>query len=116
MSRPHLSLLVATTNQGKLSELQSLLADLPIEVLSLADVLPNRPQAVEDCATLEDYFVSTVAAASTRPPTVYVGSIWGGKISLLYPNRCTEGTALPNLGLNHATIDHVLQRISAPPR
>src|SRR3954470_6189407 len=33
-------LLVATTNQGKLREIRVLLANLPIEILSLADVAP----------------------------------------------------------------------------
>jgi XTP/dITP diphosphohydrolase len=51
---PLFSLLIATSNKGKLVELGRLLGDLPVELLSLAAALPGRPQAVEDGATLED--------------------------------------------------------------
>jgi XTP/dITP diphosphohydrolase len=57
MARPSLShahaLVVATTNRGKLEELRSLLAALPVEVLSLADVGAERIVVVEDGATFE---------------------------------------------------------------
>ncbi|MBI5547905.1 MAG: RdgB/HAM1 family non-canonical purine NTP pyrophosphatase [Deltaproteobacteria bacterium] len=46
-----MKLLFATTNRGKLAELQSLVAGLPIQVLSLKDVEPT--EVVEDGATLE---------------------------------------------------------------
>ena len=49
-----LSILAATSNRGKLSELRSLLADLPVEVLSWTSVLRHRPQVVEDGTTFED--------------------------------------------------------------
>lgn len=49
-----IQLLLATKNRGKLAELRALLADLPVEVLSLAEALPGRPQAVEDGATFVD--------------------------------------------------------------
>ena len=39
---PAFSLLLATSNRGKLAELTALLADLPIEVVSLATALPGR--------------------------------------------------------------------------
>jgi XTP/dITP diphosphohydrolase len=54
MSQPELTLLLATTNRGKLVELRALLADLPIELVSLATVLPDRPPPVEDGTTFED--------------------------------------------------------------
>ena len=57
MSRPSLSrahaLVVATSNRGKLDELRALLAALPLEVLSLADVGADTITIVEDGATFE---------------------------------------------------------------
>lgn len=51
---PLFSVLLATSNRGKLSELCSLLGDLPVELVSSATVLPDRPPPAEDGATLED--------------------------------------------------------------
>lgn len=47
------SLLVATTNRGKLEELRALLAPLPVEVLSLSDVGADTIAVVEDADTFE---------------------------------------------------------------
>ncbi len=49
-----MSLLLATNNRGKLAEVRAMLADLPVEVLSWAAVLPSLPPVVEDGETLED--------------------------------------------------------------
>lgn len=48
-----LSILVATTNRGKLAELGALLADLPVKLLPLGVVLPDLSPIVEDGATFE---------------------------------------------------------------
>ncbi|MEO7327791.1 MAG: RdgB/HAM1 family non-canonical purine NTP pyrophosphatase [Minicystis sp.] len=62
---PLFTLLLATTNKGKLAELGRLLGDLPVELVSLGTALPGRPQAVEDGATLEDNaWIKGRAAAS----------------------------------------------------
>jgi XTP/dITP diphosphohydrolase len=45
---------VATTNRGKLDELRALLAGLPVEVLSLADVLTRKISVVEDGKTFAE--------------------------------------------------------------
>lgn len=64
MSREPLRLLVATSNRGKLAELRSLLADLPIELVSLAEALPDAPPVVEDGETfLENALIKARAAA-----------------------------------------------------
>ncbi|AUX26606.1 nucleoside-triphosphate diphosphatase [Sorangium cellulosum] len=64
MSREPLRLLAATSNRGKLTELRSLLADLPLEVLSLAEALPGAPPVVEDGETfLENALIKARAAA-----------------------------------------------------
>lgn len=55
VSSPHRdTLVVATTNRGKLEELRALLADLPLEVRSAAEVLREPPVVVEDGATFAD--------------------------------------------------------------
>ncbi|MBW2526558.1 MAG: XTP/dITP diphosphatase [Deltaproteobacteria bacterium] len=48
-----MSIVVATTNPGKLTELRALLEDLPVEVLTVADVLGHVPPVVEDGETFE---------------------------------------------------------------
>lgn len=52
MPAPATKLLFATRNRGKLVELRALVADLPVEVLSLDD-LPPLPEVDEDAATFE---------------------------------------------------------------
>ncbi|MFT3774304.1 MAG: RdgB/HAM1 family non-canonical purine NTP pyrophosphatase [Minicystis sp.] len=65
MTAPLCDLLLATSNRGKLVELRALLADLPIEIVSLAQALPNKPQAVEDGVTFrENALIKARAAAS----------------------------------------------------
>ena len=44
-------LIVATTNQGKVKEIQAMLKDLNIEVKSLKDVYDDVPDIVEDGKT-----------------------------------------------------------------
>lgn len=48
----HVKLLVSTTNEGKKREIGSLLVDLPINILTLAD-FPDAPEVIEDAPTLE---------------------------------------------------------------
>jgi XTP/dITP diphosphohydrolase len=56
-------LLLATTNRGKLAELRALLAGLPVDLVSLAQVLPGRPPPVEDGATFLDNALIKARAA-----------------------------------------------------
>jgi XTP/dITP diphosphohydrolase len=49
-----LTIVLATTNHGKIMELRALLADLPVQLSSVADVLGEAPTVVEDGATFED--------------------------------------------------------------
>jgi inosine/xanthosine triphosphate pyrophosphatase family protein len=48
-----MSIVVATSNRGKLAELRSMLADLPVDILSMADALPQPLTVVEDGETFE---------------------------------------------------------------
>jgi XTP/dITP diphosphohydrolase len=51
---PVLSIVLATQNQGKLSELRLLLADLPVQIVSVFDALGKGLEVVEDGATFRD--------------------------------------------------------------
>src|ERR1700728_403657 len=48
------TLVVATTNRGKLEELRALLAGLPIAVRSIGEVMREPPAVVEDGATFAE--------------------------------------------------------------
>ncbi len=48
-----LTIVLATSNQGKLAELRALLADLPIRFCSAAEVLGEQPSIVENGETFE---------------------------------------------------------------
>jgi XTP/dITP diphosphohydrolase len=65
VTAPLFELLLATTNRGKLVELRALLADLPVEIVSLAAALPGQPQVVEDGATLLANALIKVRAAAS---------------------------------------------------
>src|ERR1700722_11728656 len=68
MSRVYVdTLVVATTNKGKLEELRALLKDLPVEVRAVGEVLAEPPVVVEDGETFADNAVKkarTVAHAT----------------------------------------------------
>ncbi|WP_437854216.1 RdgB/HAM1 family non-canonical purine NTP pyrophosphatase [Sorangium sp. So ce363] len=83
MSREPLRLLAATSNRGKLVELRSLLSDLPIEVLSLADVLPAAPPVVEDGATFLDNALLKVRAGALRSAMVTLAEDSGIEVDAL---------------------------------
>ncbi|WP_437966706.1 RdgB/HAM1 family non-canonical purine NTP pyrophosphatase [Sorangium sp. So ce260] len=83
MSREPLRLLAATSNRGKLVELRSLLADLPIEVLSLAEVLPDAPPVVEDGATFLDNALLKVRAGALRSKMVTLAEDSGLEVDAL---------------------------------
>ena len=48
-----LTIVLATSNHGKIQELRALLSDLPVQFLSAAEVLGEQPSIVEDGATFE---------------------------------------------------------------
>jgi XTP/dITP diphosphohydrolase len=51
--RSHLTIVLATSNPGKLRELQQLLRDLPISLISASEVLGESLEVVEDGETFE---------------------------------------------------------------
>ncbi|XYH96770.1 RdgB/HAM1 family non-canonical purine NTP pyrophosphatase [Sorangium sp. So ce1128] len=83
MSREPMRLLAATSNRGKLAELRSLLADLPIEVCSLAEVLPDAPPVVEDGETFLDNALLKVRAGALRSNLVTLAEDSGLEVDAL---------------------------------
>jgi XTP/dITP diphosphohydrolase len=57
-------LVVATGNRGKLQELRALLADLPLRVLGVSEVLATPPVVVEDGATFADNAIKKARAVA----------------------------------------------------
>jgi len=58
------TLVVATTNRGKLLELEALVVGLPLVVRSLAQVMPDPPKVVEDGATFAENALKKARAAA----------------------------------------------------
>ena len=55
-------LIVATTNQGKVKEIQAMLKDLNIEVKSLKDVYDEVPDIIEDGKTFKENALISISA------------------------------------------------------
>jgi XTP/dITP diphosphohydrolase len=83
MDSEHLSILYATTNRGKLAEARVLLADLPIEILSLEAVLPNQPPVVEDGSTFEENALRKARAAAEAAMMVTLAEDAGLEVDAL---------------------------------
>ena len=64
------SIVIATTNEGKLAELRALLSDLPLELLSVADVLGDKLSINEDGSTF-DQNALTKARAVCQATNLY---------------------------------------------
>jgi XTP/dITP diphosphohydrolase len=65
MSRSYVdTLVVATTNRGKLEELRTLLAGLPVEVKAVAELLKEPLNVVEDGATFAENAVKKAKATA----------------------------------------------------
>jgi XTP/dITP diphosphohydrolase len=58
------TLVVATTNRGKLLELEALVAGLPLAVKSLSQLVADPPKVVEDGATFEENAVKKARAGA----------------------------------------------------
>jgi len=62
-----MTVVLATHNRGKIQELRALLSALPVEVLSIVDVLPQHPMPIEHGATFQEnaFIKARDAAAAT---------------------------------------------------
>jgi len=58
------ALVLATHNRGKVEELRTLLADLPLDIFALPDVLPNALPVVEDGRTFAENAIKKARAAA----------------------------------------------------
>lgn len=72
MTEKAMSLLIATTNRGKIAELRELFADLPVELLTLTDVTPGRPPVEETGDTFLDNALLKARAAVADSPAPMV--------------------------------------------
>jgi XTP/dITP diphosphohydrolase len=59
-----LSVVLATSNEGKLAELRSLFGDLPVQLLGLSAVVGDKPPVAETGTTLEENAILKARAAS----------------------------------------------------
>ena len=83
MSAPPLSILLATTNRGKLAEWSALLADLPLELLPLSTVLPDMPPTIEDGTTFEQNALIKARTAAEAAMMVTIAEDAGLEVDAL---------------------------------
>jgi XTP/dITP diphosphohydrolase len=81
--RPRDRLVVATTNPGKLEELKALLADLSVDVRSVAEVLPDPPVVVEDGASFADNAIKKARAVAEATLMLSLADDSGLEVDLL---------------------------------
>ena len=63
------TLVVATTNRGKLEELRALLGGLPVAVRSIGEVMKDPPTVVEDGAKFADNAIKKASTAMSEIST-----------------------------------------------
>jgi XTP/dITP diphosphohydrolase len=83
MSAQRDTLVVATSNRGKLEELRVLLAELPVRVRCVADVMPSPPQVVEDGATFEENAIKKARAVARATLMLTVADDSGLEVDVL---------------------------------
>jgi XTP/dITP diphosphohydrolase len=83
VNAPPLSILLATTNRGKLAELTALLADLPVELLALSAVLPDMPPTIENGTTFEDNALIKARTAADAAMMVTIAEDAGLEVDAL---------------------------------
>ncbi|HYP98023.1 MAG TPA: XTP/dITP diphosphatase [Polyangiaceae bacterium] len=78
-----LTIVLATSNHGKLTELRALLADLPVQLRSAAEVLGEQPNIVEDGATFEDNALIKARAIAQATRTLALADDSGLEVDAL---------------------------------
>lgn len=78
-----LTIVLATSNHGKLAELRALLADLPVQLRSAAEVLGEQPNIVEDGATFEDNALIKARAIARATRTLALADDSGLEVDAL---------------------------------
>ena len=77
------TLVVATTNKGKLAELRSLLSTEHVNVVSLADVMKRIPEIVEDGATFEENALKKAREVAKRTSCLTLADDSGLEVDIL---------------------------------
>lgn len=77
------TLVVATSNRGKLEELKALLAGLPLVVRPVSEVLPEPPRVIEDGATFTENAVKKARAVSLATMSLTLADDSGLEVDLL---------------------------------
>jgi XTP/dITP diphosphohydrolase len=83
---PVMSIVVATTNRGKLSEIRALLAHLPVEVLSMTEALGVTPTIIEDGTTFEDNALIKARYVASRCKSITLADDSGLEVDALGGN------------------------------
>jgi len=78
-----LTIVLATSNHGKVAELRALLADLPVQLRSAAEVLGEQPNIVEDGATFEDNALIKARAIAQATRTLALADDSGLEVDAL---------------------------------
>ena len=78
-----LTIVLATSNHGKLAELRALLGDLPVQLRSAAEVLGEQPTIVEDGATFEDNALIKARAIAQATRTLALADDSGLEVDAL---------------------------------
>jgi XTP/dITP diphosphohydrolase len=78
-----MTIVLATHNPGKLAELRSLFASLPIEVVPIRDVVPSYSAPIEDGATFEDNALKKARAAAEATQLVAIADDSGLEVDAL---------------------------------
>ena len=77
------TLVVASSNRGKLDELRVLLAELPLDVRSLAEMTKVAPTIVEDGATFADNAIKKARVAAEVTMALALGDDSGLEVDVL---------------------------------
>ncbi len=80
---PSLSLVLASSNHGKLSELRALLADLPVQLLSAREALGAPLEVPEDGATFEENALIKARAISRATRMIAIADDSGLEVAAL---------------------------------
>ena len=78
-----LTIVLATSNPGKILELRALLADLPIQLVPVAEVLGEQPNIVEDGATFQENALIKARAVSQATRTFALADDSGLEVDAL---------------------------------
>lgn len=106
---------LATSNPGKLAEFRALLAGVPVDLVSAAEVLGQMPAVVEDGATFEDNAIKKARAIADASLMITLADDSGLEVDVLHGapgvrsaryagERATDAE-------NNATLLHALREV-----